>query len=695
MAPLRFLRRAFRAIAASPLSPSALVALTIVALVASGAWAYQDLETKKKDAQQEAYRRPPWNRNPPGKASRPKPRSTRRRTAGAPLGEQVLRRWRDASGAIDIDAVLVAIDATGVTLRREDRTETTLPVAALAPIDRHVAVRELRRSERDRPEDHGGPIHDAESSPRRTAAADPEPFVPVPLDSHAPGARRPAAGSWKLPRGGLYSEITAILPGGDEEKDWTIVEEQGCVTKSGKATLVHWLRPDDDESVVDHALPDGERILDYHPVLELLLTVARRPLGSGTDRTPDSLTLWDVSPRLIDAAPVARWTVSLRAGWRRPWARIVDDGLVLSVDRDRDLVCFDAWNGKTRWRVHQDSSADAPPTLDASRTKILLPEDGGVRVLDALRGAEQATVSCPERTAAAALAPDGCRLAIVGAGRIRVHDLVRPAEPPAVIEAPSADAVGGSVVWIDDDIVAASNQAGSGACVLYSVTTRQPLRRYVSTALPESADATTTLVPGAILSLVAPPFQETRSTLGTVVVTPLPDPEAERASISPPPPLPPVVAPGTAVNVYTLCGNHDAEVRGVLMEIVRRNGWVYDRESPLTLAGYLFEQKPTPVSWRTARTQFRPATVRPTIASIRIVTPAAVLWEKSSGAFVFDRFTADEGQSPQEWVDRVLPPGPAFFRSVTIPESIPDPRERYGMGTSALGADGPEPIDEP
>ena len=691
MAPFRWFVRSCGSIASLRPSARVLPALLLVALVAASACAADRPEDE------DAYKRP-WRRNAPSDAAaRPKPRPSRRRAPGAPLDDQAPRRWRDAAGGVDVVAVLVAIDATGVTLKREDGTEITLPLAALAPVDRLVALRERRRAERERPDDHVGPIHDADGASRRPAPPPPEPFVPVADDPDAPGARRPPIASWRLPRAGSTAAVTAILPAGDEEDDWILVEVQDGLVDDEPATLLHWLRPGDDPTAGDssstlHALPDGERVLDYHPVLELLLTAGRRPTGSDAGHTADSLTLWDVSPRLERPAPVARWTATLRAGWRRPWARIVDDTAVLFVDRNRDLVCLDPWTGKTRWFTHQDSIADAPPALDATRARVLLPEDGGVRVLDASRGAEQATVSCPERVASAALSPDGRRLAIVGGGRIRVHDLASPTEAPVVIEAPSVDAVGGSVAWAGPDVVAASNQTGRGTCILYSVPTRLPLRRYVSAAAEESADATTTLVPGGILSLVPAPFQAMRTTLGTVVATRLPEPTKARGPAAA---LPPVVAPGTAVNVYTLCGRHDAEVRGLLMGILERHGWVYDRTSPITLAGYLFEQKPVAVTWRTPRSGLQPGTVRPTVASLRIVTPQAVLWEKSSGAFVFDRFTADDGQSAQEWIDRVLPPGPAFFRSVTIPDSIPDPRERYGTGTSVLAAGGPEPIDEP
>ena len=692
MALLRWFVRPCGSTALPRVRALALPGLALVVLAAAvGAGAEEDPD------EEEAYKRP-WKRNASADtATRPSPRTPRRRAPGAPLGDQDPRRWRDIGGGIDVEAVLVAIDATGVSLRRDDDTEITIPLGALSPVDRLVALREQRRAERERPEDHDGAIHDVDATTRHPAPPPPEPFVPLALDPDAPGARRPPGAFWTLPRAGSRAAVSAILPAGDEEDDWILVEVQDGLADEEPATLLHWLKPGDDADSETsqervHVLPEGEIVLDYHPVLELLLTSARRPAGSNAGRTADGLTLWDVSPRVEWPAPVARWTVTLRAGWRRPWARIVDDAAVLFVDRNRDLVCLDPWSAKTLWSTHQDSVADAPPALDAARTRVLLPEDGGVRVLDAVRGAEQASVSCPERVASAALGPDGRSLAIVGGGRIRVHDLASPAEPPVVIEAPSADAVGGSVAWAGPDVVAVSSQSGNHVCILHSVSSRLPLHRYVSAAAEETADATTTLVPGGVLSFAPAPFESTRSTLGTVVATRLPEPTRTRVRR---PALPPVVAPGTAVNVYTLCGRHDAEVRKLLMGILERHGWVYDRQSPITLAGYLFDQKPAPVTWRTPRTGLQPVTVRPTVASLRIVTPAAVLWEKSSGAFVFDRFTADEGQSPQEWVDRVLPPGPAFFRSVTIPETIPDPRERYGTGTSVLAAGGPEPIDDP
>lgn len=692
MALFHWFIRAGGSIATLRAWPRGVTALLLVA--AAAAWV---VAADRADEEEEAYKRP-WKRDDPTDvAARPKARTPRRRAPGAPFEDQTRRRWRDAAGGIDVEAVLVAIDATGVTLKREDGTEITLPLAALRPVDRLVALREQRRSERERPEDHVGPIPDADAVSRRPAPPPAEPFVPLADDPDAPGARRPPIASWRLPRAGSTAAVTAILPAGDEEDDWLLAEVDDGLSEDEPATLLHWLRPGEDPTAADssapvHALPEGELVLDYHPVLELLVTVGRRPAGSEAGRTSDSVTLWDVSPRVERPSPLARWTATLRAGWRRPWVRIVDDAGVLFIDRARDLVCFDPWTAKVRWQVHQDSIADAPPSLDAARRHVLLPEDGDVRVLDAASGAEHARVSCPERAASAALAPDGRRLAIVGGGRIRVHDLASPAEAPVVIEAPSSDAVGGSVVWASGDVVAASNQTADGTCVLYSVATRLPVRRYESAMDGETARATTTLVPGGVLSLVPAPFEASRTTLGTVVATRLPEPSKAGGPTSA---FPPIVAPGTAVNVYTLCGKHDAEIRALLMGILERHGWVYDRTSPVTLAGYLFEQKPAAVTWRTPRSGLQPATVRPTVASLRIVTPEAVLWEKSSGAFVFDRFTADDGQTAQEWIDRILPPGATFFRAVTIPDSIPDPRERYGTGTSVLGAAGPEPIDQP
>ena len=674
------------------LAVAALLAWLVVAL-----WA--DATPAADPPDDQAYRRP-WKRKPVAAGSAAAGAPQRRRDLGAPLEAQEPRRWRETRGGEPVDAVLVAIDAASVTLRLSDGTERTIPVAALEPLDRLVALRELRRSERGRPEDHVNAIHDADSAPRPAQPLVPEPFVPVVVDPDAPGARRPPNASWTLRRDEATTTVTGLFPAGDEEDDWVLAETTSFDPRARVPTVLRWLRPDteepfEDAAVISHELPDGEVVLDHHPVLELLLSMARRPIGGGAERTPDILTLWDVSPRLDRPAPVARWTATTRTGWRRPWGRIVDDGLVLFLDRDRKLLCWDAWSGKVRWHTPQDSSTDARPALDASRTKLLLPEDAGIRVIDAVGGAELATVSCPERCAAAALGPDGRRLAIVAGGRIRIHDLASPATPPILVEAPASDAVAGEIAWMDDGIVAATNQVGRDALVLYSTETGLPLRRYVAAAPLEVADATTTVVPGGVLSLVAPPFAESRTTLGTVVATRLPEPEDGQTSRRSAPGLPPVVAPGSAVNVYTLCGRHDAEVRGLLMDIVRRHGWVYDRESPVTLAGYLFEQKPEEIAYRTPRSAIRRTTVCPTIASIRIVTPDAVLYEKSSGAFTFDPFTADDGQSPQDWVDRVLPPGPAFFRSVSIPDTIPDPRERFGAGTSVLEKRGPEPLDEP
>lgn len=672
-APIDDIRRPSRV----GLPPRALVAPLVLVAAAVAALA---------DDADEAWRRP-WRRSRTPAAAPARRAEPPRDAAGRPATEQRPRTWRDAAGELAIEAVLTGIDLGGVTLTRDDGTVVALPLESLGHVDRLVALRELRRLERGRPEGFAGAVADVASQFRVADPAPPEPFVAIPAEAEAPGSRRPANASWSLARGDAKGRVTGLFPAGDEEDDWVLVEVGGIAGRNGDATRLRWLRPPGDdggESPPEQALPPGERVLDYHPVLELLLTTTSEPIGGVTALAPEAVTLWDASPRESGPAPLARWTVALRPGLARPWARIVDDGLVLFVDRDMRLVCFDAWTAKSRWRTPVASAAEVEPTLDGARRRIVVAEDGGVRVLDPRSGAALATVSSGERAASAALAPDGARLAVVAGGRILVHDLTRPAEPPAAMDAPASDPLAGSVAWMGDAFVAASNRGGPGDVLLYAPDRARILWRYTAPERDDGPDTTSTLVPGGMLSFAPPPFAETRVSLGAVVATRIPEPAVLRAATRPDNRAPAAVAPGTAIGVYTLCGDHDAEVRGVLLDIIRRNGWVYDKDAPLTLAGYLFEQDPETVSAIPPRSAGRLETVRPVVASIRVVTRDRVLYEKSSGNLRRRVFTLSEGETLSSHLERVLPPGASFFRGVVIPDTIPDPGERYGLGTREL-----------
>ena len=592
------------------------------------------------------------------------------------------RPWSRADGDAIASAALVGVDADAATLRFEDGREVIVPLDQLHRDDRHVALREQRRADRGRPDELPqvrGLVDEATPEP----APPPRPAV----QPSASAPRRTAPGSVDVARRASGEVITQVLPG-DASGDVVLVEIHEEGRRTAVATRLVWAAPTRGKNdTVEQELPAGERILDHHPTLELLLTVAQTPLGASA-LTPDVVTLWDASPRHGSPAPLARFFVSLHPLAGLPWARIVDDGLVVLLDRDKDVVAWDAWDQVARYRIRQKARAGALPVLCADRQRLLIPQDAGATIVDAAAGSPLATVSTDLPCAAAAFAGDGRRVALLAGGRIHVHDPAVPDEPAAVIEAPATDPLGGSIQWIDDDLIAVDNLADIGDFIVYSVDQRRPLWEYSA-----ESRLRPTVVPGGVFYVLAPPFSATRTSLGTVVSASLPDPAAAKAARAAAAVGQPLIAPGSAVGVYTLCGRHDASVRDALMEIIERNGWTFDAKSPYTLAGYLFPQKPATIEYRTSRGDGKSAEVMATTAAIRIVTADRLLFDKASGRFEPGLMVVANGETPQEHLDCLLPPAAGFFRSVTVPDTIGGPGYVGPLGRSKLTLRGPIPAD--
>ena len=111
-----------------------------------------------------------------------RPPACRPRPTAPAAAQRVLvpeREWSDATGMFKVQASLVGIEGTALTLRQTDGTDLTIELDQLAPLDQLIARRTIRRLAH---RGEGPPQVEAfDTAARATNHTDFPPLVPEPL----------------------------------------------------------------------------------------------------------------------------------------------------------------------------------------------------------------------------------------------------------------------------------------------------------------------------------------------------------------------------------------------------------------------------------------------------------------------------------------------------------------------------------
>jgi hypothetical protein len=621
---------------------------------------------------------------------------------GSPLlAQRVLvpeREWSDATGMFKVQASLVGLDGESVTLRQTDGSDLVIEFGQLAPLDQLI-VRRTRRRLAHRGE--GPPQVEAfDPAARATNHTDFPPLAPEPLaaDPADPG-RNLVAGSVRLERRDPFDRVGRVIPVGGTAAVVLVAIENSTPGRPLPTRLV-WVSMKSQSVIAEHPLATAEIVLDYHPILERLLTVSREKFtAEGAAR--QVLTLWDVAPGRKSATAWLAWKAPCGDGQplaRNAWGRIVDDTLVLHQSSREEFSCWDIDAKKVKYRLAQDPGHSPMPSLSGGGRYLALPDTRRVQVCEASTG--KVLVSFPVGdTSGVSFDPEGRRLALVQEGNVQIHDLAEPTGPIPVFRAHNANLQRTALAWSGEEHVLIQSARGLSA-VLWSVAKGLPVWRYEWQPVQsgDTVDDLAVRVVQGMLLYAAPPDdaahdddaedkKKAGTTLAVIVAAKIPEPAVVKASVELPAGLPALVEPGTVVATKADTGaEHDREIAAVA-KTFERTKWIYDATSPAVVE--ISTTAGGTVTYTDAEGRERQLKqVTPTTRKIRVVVHGVAIVAAKLSTDIPDKLVLRAGETDKDLAARLPRPDIGWLERILVPPTLVDVTEADGLGTTACTATG-------
>ncbi|QDU28320.1 hypothetical protein ETAA8_34200 [Anatilimnocola aggregata] len=596
-----------------------------------------------------------------------------------------VRTWSDPSGTFKTKAALLKIEGEAIVIRKPDMKELTIQVANLSTSDQSF-VKSLQKKVAD---DISSGKKWVEPPPLETFAAG-DAFSSTPAFGAQTTAITPdpLPAYLKIKQGGVawaldnfHDRISAVIPLGGTDS-WIL----GVVTNGFEkefGTRLYWVSLAKQKVQQRHMLPPGEVVLDYHPKAKRLLTQSGGGVGEET-----AYTLWGASPVEKELKPIVKWRAEKGPSATTPWARIIDEKLVLQRADKQKYIAWDTERKQIAYRVSQESFFAPSAIISGGRKYLVLPEDERVRIIDTTNGQTLTSLPAAASVSSVALSEDGTKLAALERYSLRIWDVTNPA---AAEERIAAEAIGTpfstTMTWVGTDRLMTSDFHGS--LVLFSLKRRLALWTYEldMDARPEHGATRTHEIVDRHLVYAASVRQGANHGLAVGAVQ-LPGPKVDEADNAVDPASLLIVKPGTAVKLDVQCGEHDAQVRTALEAEIQKNGWVRDDNATTVLTASMKQGESQTVTYRLGGfgrpVSEESVTITPYISSLNLTVDQTVAWSSGTRTGAPGMVSLREGQTLQGEVERWQKPNPGFFATVDIPDSIFDPAKRKGMGTTSV-----------
>ena len=609
------------------------------------------------------------------------------------------REWSDATGMFKVQASLVGIEGTALTLRQTDGTDLTIELDQLAPLDQLIARRTIRRLAH---RGEGPPQVEAfDTAARATNHTDFPPLAPEPLAADpADAGRGLVAGRVVITRRDPFDRVGRVIPLGGTGGVVLVGIENSTPGRPLPTRLV-WVSMKSQTVIAEHDLSGAEIVLDYHPILERLLTVSREKV-TAEGAAKQVLTLWDAAPSRKAATAWSAWRAPCGDGQplaRHPWGRIVNDALVVHQSSREEFSCWDIDAKRALYRLAQDPGHSPMPSLSGGGRYLALPDTRRVQVCDAATG--KVLVSLPVgATSGVSFDPDGRRLALIQEGNAQIHDLADPTSPIPVFRVHGASAQRTALAWVGEEQLLIQSARGLAA-VLWSAAKGLPAWRYEWQPVQsgDTVDDLAVRVVQGMLLYAAPPDDEDGgaeagegkkkpgTTLAVIVAAKIPEPAVAKVAAELPAGLPALVEPGTVVATKVDSGaDHDREIATVA-KTFERTKWVYDATSPA-----LVEVSTTSggtVTYTDAEGRERQLKqVTPTTRRIRVVVHGVPLVAAQRSTDIPDKLVLGAGETDKDLAARLPTPDLAWIERILFPPVLVDVTEADGLGTTACTAEG-------
>ena len=602
------------------------------------------------------------------------------------------RLWSDPSGTFKVKAAPVAFVEQSVVLRKEDKSELTVPIAKLSPADQEF----LKRLKKDL-----GPA----------ANRPPKPGVPETFDS---GKGQNSWASWaaagttlrsvvepdplpafvKLKQGGVafpnidfFDRLGAVLPLGGP-KGWILASvENGKPTFENPCRLL-WVSLVNQKVENQQLLPPGEVLLDYHPPSRQLLTYTTVNESGEYEFVNGirTLTLWKAAPTDASVTLVSRWFANHdEVAIVEPWGRILDETTVLHRWKKNEYIAWDVANKQSKYRLSQESFFAPLAQLSGGRRYLVLPEDKQVQIIEALSGRLVSSYPASNGASAAGISEDGTRLAVLDRNSLAVWDLTSASSEPQRFQ---AEAIGtpftATLEWLTNDRIMVSS--GWRDMVLFSLPHKISLWNYTfdGKAIPEKGDRRVrAILDGHLVYAATVDAGQNGGLAVGAVKLPGPKVDEEAARFDPESIL--LIKPGTELAVNIQCGEHNQRVYAAVEKIAAANGWVLNQNATLVIYCEMKQGEQQSVTYQSFRTgASQSVTFTPFISSFRIQQGEEVAWQQGTSTGAPPVMRLNQNQSAQTEVAQWQRPNVEFFEGLEVPGKILDPKRRNGLGSTQV-----------
>jgi hypothetical protein len=610
------------------------------------------------------------------------------------------RTWSDNAGKFHQKAALIEIDDDSITLRKPDKTEIHVPIARLSDSDQQYLKNLQKGAGIERPpqppklEDFEAPgqfqSFGAFGDAKRL---DLEPD-PLPKD-----LKLIKQGGVGFPTDDFFDRFGSVMAVGGKDV-WVLASVENSTPVTPLPTRLLWASLARQKIETRQLLPPREVLLDYHVPSHRALTASRVKSDPSDTKEIEALTLWEVGPSEKKVKPVVRWKAdSGDIGRREPWGRIIDGTVVLQHFKTHEFVAWDTTAKNVRYRVAQESFFGSLPTLSASRKYLFVPEDRGVKILEATSGKILSFLPSELGASGVAVSEDGRKLAVLSRGTMTVWNLVDAAVEPVVCQAEGVGTpFGADLFWVGDErVMVDSGFGGYGdQLVLFSLKQKVALWNYRldHEAVQKNWERTNRsreIVNNHLVyaATIAHGLPHAGMAVGAVL---LPGPQVDEIAANlDVESMMVTIKPGTPVRLDVQTGENTPRVQAVLEEKIRKNGWVPAPNAEVALIAEMKQGPQQTVTYRVRgfganRTVLttQTASVVPYLTSLRLMMGKKAVWQSGTGNGIPPIVTLYEGRTVQDEVDRWQHPNVEFFETVLIPTRVMDPAKRIGLGTTMV-----------
>lgn len=619
------------------------------------------------------------------------------------------RRWRSAAGKSSVHAALKEIKGDSVVLVKRDLKKITVPLKKLSKPDNAYVKRMNKwfkktggtgRSLANLPEieDFGGSVFDSsgtatfgtrsyatfgktgESEDIHTFGSEPECYKYF----------EQSGVGFTMPR--FFEKLRAVMPVGGKQQLVLASGQESLNTDKNPSTL-YWLSFKKKKVVARTLISPSDIAIDYHPEKHLLLSYHEDTFRSGL---PKHLTLWKLEPGSPIASPIVRFRAQIDSFFDHFYGRIIDEKTILVRSRTNNTyTCYDLENKEIAYEFRPESFFGARITLSPDRKHIISPEDGFISVYDSVTGEPTTRISTGgKRLAGARVNPDGTKLAAISSSEVFVWDLKKKSAKPEIYPAPLIGSPFTSrVEWVGNSHLLGEDTHNR---VLYSLKLKLPVWTYKMNIRDgfTNRNPLKSLVANNLFFYVAnPDISASRGNSFGVGAVELPGPKvmdvtrnASKTDLT-------MVKPGTRVRIDTSgVSSNQSQIYSWLTEKAEQNGWIIDDNAEVSLKGMMGTGSSQTVQYFVSDSlldrnngNWQSVTFTPHWSRIRLVKDGYILWQSgtTTGAPAIIR-----GRNIAQKVQSYQTPRLQFFKNVSVPKEILNPKYSRGFGVSSLGLRG-------